>query len=290
MILKNIAWTLWALIPVAGLAYHFGPGQRAYTEDRAGDLLTQAGKLDTAAESAQETAYQAHLAALQSRKVGLDLKTPEAAAAAKAAADAEDAAYTTAATAWGAAADKLREAHEMLATAGSDKAQTVRIARDRALIRAGSIAEGVGDLELMLDTLTDADKGSTPLADQAREEAATGYYYGARLLRASGKPASEWREVSGRSRQNFRYLAETSSKTSGSDPKAAERQKNLELVLNLEQSSLEDLQAKPLPKYSPRRGGDGLRDGNRAGKTKRPPRRKGDARGAGGTGDIEGGW
>lgn len=290
MILKNIAWSLWALIPVAGLAYHFGPGQRAYTEDRAGDLLTQAGKLDTAAESAQETAYQAHLAALQARKFGLDLKTPEASAAAKAAADAEDAAYTTAATAWGAAADKLREAHEMLATAGSDKAQTVRIARDRALIRAGSIAEGVGDLELMLDTLTDANKGSTPLADQAREEAATGYYYGARLLRASGKPASEWREVSGRSRQNFRYLAETSSETSGSDPKAAERQKNLELVLNLEQSSLEDLQAKPLPKYSPRRGGDGLRDGNRAGKTKRPPRRKGDARGAGGTGDIEGGW
>ncbi len=290
MILKNIAWSLWALIPVAGLAYHFGPGQRAYTEDRAGDLLTQARKLDTAAESAQETAYQAHLAALQARKVGLDLKTPEASVAAKAAADAEDAAYTRAATAWGAAADKLREAHEMLASAGSEKAPTVRVARDRALIRAGSIAEGVGDLELMLDTLTDADKGSTPLADQAREEAATGYYYGARLLRASGKPAREWREVSSRSRQNFRYLAETSSEVSGPDPKAAERQKNLELVLNLEQSSLEDLQAKPLPKYSPRRGGDGLRDGNRAGKTKRPPRRKGDARGAGGTGDIEGGW
>ena len=142
----------------------------------------------------------------------------------------------------------------------------------------------------MLDTLTDAGQGTTPLADQAREEAATGYYYGARLLRASGKPTSEWREVSGWSRQNFRYLAEKSGDTASPDTQSAERQKNLELVLNLEQASSEDLQAKPLPKYSPRRGADGLRDGKNPGKTTRPPRRKDDARGAGGTGEIEGGW
>jgi len=288
-ILKNIAWSVWALVPVAALSYHFGPGQRAYTEDRAGDLLAQAHRLDTLAETAQESAYQAHLAALKARKAGIDLKTREATAAAKAAADAEDAAYIQAAAAWSAAADKLREAQELLAAAGSDRAQTIRIARDRALVRAGSIAEGVGDLEQMLDTLTDAGQGAAPLADQAREEAATGYYYGARLLRTSGKPASEWRTVSGWARQDFRYLAEASDITAP-DPKAAERQKNLELVLNLEQSSSEDLQAKPLPKYSPRRGADGLREGKNPGKTKRPPRRKNDARGAGGVGDIEGGW
>ena len=288
MIVKHIAWTVWALVPVAALAYHFGPGQRAYTEDRAGDLLTQARKLDATAEAKQETAYQAHLAALKARKAGLDLKTPEAAVAAKSAADAEDAAYTEAATAWSSAADKLKEAHDMLSAAGSEKAPTVRIARDRALIRAGNIADGVNDLEAMLDTLADTGQGATQLADQAREEAATGYYYGARLLRASGKPANEWREVSGQARQNFRYLAETN--TNPSDPKAAERQKNLELVLNLEQSGSEDLQAKPLPKHSPRRGGDGLRDGTKQGKTKRPPRKKDDARGAGGVGDIPGGW
>jgi len=290
MILKNIAWSAWALIPVAALAYHFGPGQRSYLEDRAGDLLSQARTLDNQAEAAQDSAYQAHLAALAARKSSLDLPSPESTAAAKAAADAEDTAYTSAATAWAAAADKLREAQEMLTTAGSEKAQTVRVARNRALVRAGNIAEGVGDLELMLDTLTDAGQGTTPLADQAREEAATGYYYGARLLRASGKPTSEWREVSGWSRQNFRYLAEKSGDSANPDPQSAERQKNLELVLNLEQTASEDLQAKPLPKYSPRGGADGLRDGKNPGKTKRPPRRKSDARGAGGTGEIEGGW
>ncbi|MDP1662869.1 MAG: hypothetical protein Q8L55_13220 [Phycisphaerales bacterium] len=287
MILNRIAWTVWALIPVAGLAYHFGPGQRAYTEDRAGDLLAQARRLDAAAETAQETAYTAHLAALTARKTAIDLKTAESAAAAKSAAEAEDTAYTQAAAAWNAAADKLRAAHEMLEATGSDKAPAVRIARNRALIRAGSIAEGVGDLEAMLDTLSERGDASTPLADHAREEAATGYYYGARLLRAAGKPASEWREVSGQARQNFRYLAETG--TNAADPKVAERQKNLELVLNLEQSDADDLQAKPLPKYSPRRGAEGLRPGNRPGKTKRPPNRR-DGRGAGGVGDIEGGW
>jgi hypothetical protein len=286
MIIKNIAWSVWALLPVAALAYHFGPGQLAYTEERAGDLLAQARRLDAAAESAQEAAYQSHLTALKARRAELDLRTPEAAAASKTAAAAEDTAYAQASTAWHAAADKLHEAQEMLGAAGSEKSSSVRIARDRALIRSGSIAEGVGDLEVMLEDLCDSNRTSSPLADQAREEVATGYYYGARLLRAAGKPASDWREVSGWARQDFRYLAEADGP---SDPKLADRQKNLELVLNLEQSSNEDLQAKPLPKYSPKRGADGLRDGPPR-KSKRPPRRKDDARGAGGVGDIEGGW
>jgi len=288
MLLKRIGWTAWALLPVAALAYHFGPGQRGYTEDRAGDLLAQARTLDATAESAQGDAYQAHLAALKARRAALESRSPDAAAQAKAAADAEDAAYTRAAAAWTATADKLKEAQDLLTTSGSDKAQTVRIARDRALIRSGAITEGVGDLELMLESLADASQETSPLADQAREEAATGYYYGARLLRSSGKPVAEWREVSGMARQNFRYLAESAEETG--DAKAADRQKNLELVLNLEQSSNEDLTARPLPKNSPRKGGEGLGQCKNPGKTKRPPRNKRDARGAGGTGDIPGGW
>src|SRR5262249_28606474 len=118
MIIKNIGWTAWALIPVAALSYHFGPGQRAYTEDRAGDLLAQARRLDAEAETAQEVAYESHLAALKARKAVIELKTPESAAAAKAAADAEDTAYIQAAAAWHATADKLHEAQEMLAAAG----------------------------------------------------------------------------------------------------------------------------------------------------------------------------
>ncbi|MFO0873895.1 MAG: hypothetical protein U0575_07975 [Phycisphaerales bacterium] len=66
-------------------------------------------------------------------------------------------------------------------------------------------------------------------------------------------------------------------------------ERNLELVLNLEQNSLGELQAHPLPRESPRTGADGLRPGDRPGKNPRPPRRR-DARGAGGNDDIGPGW
>ena len=66
-------------------------------------------------------------------------------------------------------------------------------------------------------------------------------------------------------------------------------QRNLELVLNLEQSSLQELQGRPLPRQSPREGANGLRPGNWPGKSQRPPRNR-DGRGAGGAGDIGPGW
>jgi hypothetical protein len=105
-------------------------------------------------------------------------------------------------------------------------------------------------------------------------------------MRLSGRPASEWKEVSGRARQNFRYLAETS----GADAALAKNhQNNLELVLNLEQSSLEDIQAKPLPKDSPRANRDGL---GWPGQAQEPtPAAAGPPNnGASGAGEIESGW
>jgi hypothetical protein len=270
MALRKIAWTVWALLPVAALAYHFGPGQRAYTEDKAADILAQARALEVGAEAAQARAYDAHLRAIAARREAL--KSPDAAPKAREAAAAEDAAYAEAAEAWRLTADKLQAAQDVLAAVGSGKTDAVRIAKDRTLIRAGKIGDGVGDLETLLDTLPESEAAGA-LARQAREELATGYYYGARLMRASGKPPAEWREVSAVARQNFRYLAESSKAEQATD-----LQKNLELVLNLEQAAQEDLLAKPLPKMSPRSGSDGLQPSNRKGKSKRPPRRGPDAR------------
>lgn len=288
MLGRKIAWTLWAFLPVVGAAYHFGPGQRAYSEDRAADLLAQAQKLETAAEAAQTSAYDAHLASLKLRKASA--ATPESAAELKAASAHEDAAYATAADAWRAVADKLQLAQDLLISSSSPKADSVRVAKDRALIRGGKIVEGVSDLEILLDDLAETGRDESQLARDAREEVATGYYYGARLMRVAGKPTAEWREVSGFARQNFRYLAETATAPSSADAKGADFQKNLELVLNLEQSGQEDLLAKPLPKMSPRNVKEGLGTCKNPGKSKRPPRKGKDARGASGVGDIEGGW
>jgi hypothetical protein len=288
MIGKKIAWTAWALLPVTALAYHFGPGQRAYVEDRANVVLRQAKLLESQADERQGRAYELHLASLKARQVAHASKAAEDVALAKEKAEQEDLAYKEAGQAWKSTADKLQEAQSMLAGCGSKRASEIRVARGRALIRAGEIEQGVDDLEQMLEDLDVQGLETSALSHLVREEVATGYYYGARLLRADGKPTSEWREVSGWARQNFRYLAEASE--SAADPRAEELQKNLELVLNLEQSAQEDLLAKPLPKYSPRSNCDGLANGKNKRKGKKPPRSKKDARGAGGADDVTGGW
>src|SRR5262245_58300652 len=189
----KILWTLWALLPVGGLAYHFGPGQRSYTEDRARDVLEQAQRLDAQAETAQTAAYQKHLTTLAARQAAFTSKSSQDAKATKDAAVQEDEAYRVAADAWNATADKLQTAQDMLTTCESSQAPTVRIAKNRALIRAGRIGEGIGDLEAMLETLDESGQEDASLMQAAREELATGYYYGARLMRMAGKPTNEWR-------------------------------------------------------------------------------------------------
>lgn len=287
MINHKVGWAVWSLVPVAVLAYHYGPGQRAFTEDRAGDVLIEAQRLEAAAQQAQDLAFEHHVAALKARMAAAADPSPERTREAQQAAEVEGLAYRAAAEAWKATADKLQSAQDLLAACGSAMTDHVRIAKDRALIRAGEIGAGVNDLSALLDTLDEAGLAESPTAREAREELATGYYYGARLMRLAGRPTPEWREVAEIARQNFRYLAETAG---AADPqKPADLQRNLELVLNLEQSAQTDLAASPLPKNSPRGGGDKLGPPKK-GKSKRPPRNKDDARGAGGVGDIDAGW
>lgn len=282
---KKFLWTLWAILPILGLTYHYGPGQRAFLEDRAARLLAEANQTQQVAEDAQNGAYEKHLEALHARRDAFLNETPEAAAKVKAAGEAEEAAYKSAAEAWRTAADSFGRVQAVLISASSDTAQRVRVAKGRAQIRSGQIGTGVQDLQDMLDNFEDAGESDAPVARAAREELATGYYYGARLMRLAGKPTAEWRQVSGLARQNFRYLAET-EKDSGA---ARNLQNNLELVLNLEQSSVEDLQAKAQPKKSPRAGANGIIPGK--GRRSPLPPRRGDARnGASGTGEIGGGW
>ena len=281
--LSKTLWTLWALLPILGLTYHFGPGQDAYTRDRATRLLSQAAAAQRAAEASQEAAYARHLETIRARRDHVASASPENAARVKAAVAAEDEAYKVAAEAWRGVADAFGRVQAVMPTGVG--AERVRVARGRAMVRSGQIGTGVQDLQDMLDEMEDRGEGDAPIAREAREELATGYYYGARLMRLAGKPAEEWREVSGRARRNFRYLAETEKDQSV----AADFKNNLELVLNLEQTGVEDLQAKPQPKKSPRGNGNGILPGK--GRRSPQPPRRGDARnGASGTGEIEGGW
>ena len=258
MIRSRIGWTCWALVPVLGLAWHYGPGQVADRADRAARLVVLASQAQADAESAQQAAYAAHLEAKAARA---SARTTGAAAdkdRAATTAALEKAAYAVAATAWQSAADAFGAAHDLLADPRSPDARRLRWARSRAQIRAGHIASGTTELEGLLSELAADGLASSPLARQAREELGAGFYYGARLLRMAGQPTEVWRAAASKARQQFRWLAESARALGDEAQTARADQHNVELVLDLEQSGPDELEAEPLPRDSPQSDCAGL--------------------------------
>lgn len=289
MKLSRIAWTLWALIPVGLLAFHFGPGQAAYREDKAAKLVAKADSTQQEALALQSAAYEKHLAAIAARVAAFGNEDEALRnAAAKATAE-EEAAYAQASAAWKVTADALAEAQAYVDEIGGPVREEIRLAKARALVRTGDVAAGANELEDLLYDAGERDALDSTLALKAREELATAYYYGARLMRLAGKPADEWREVASRARQNFRYLAEDAKARGASGDEIANHEKNSELVLNLEQSSLDELYAKPRPKDSPTGKCNGLGQKPRPGNKGRNQGQK-PAKGAGMNGEIGNGW
>lgn len=289
MKMSRLAWTLWALIPVGLLAFHFGPGQAAYREDKAAKLVAKADAAQQEALALQSAAYEKHLAAIAARIAAFGKEDDSLRNAAAAATVDEEAAYAKASAAWKVTADALAEAQSYVDEIGGPVREEIRLAKARALVRTGDVAAGTNELEDLLYDAGEHDSLGTPLALKAREELATAYYYGARLMRLAGKPADEWREVASRARQNFRYLAEDAKARGASGDEVANHEKNGELVLNLEQSSLDELYAKPRPKDSPTGKCNGLGQKPRPGNKGRNQGQK-PAKGAGMNGEIGNGW
>jgi len=287
MKLSRVAWAAWAVVPVAGLAYHFGPGQRAYAQERAVNLHQEVALLEEQAEAAQRAAYAKHLEALAVRRAAAASPTPESEAKSRAAAAVEQQAFEKASAAWMQVADAWGRIQELARGVSEDTLWRVRWSRSRALVRAGDIWTGIAELESILGQLEQAGKLDLPAGLATREELASAYYYGARLMRLSGDPPEEWLIESGKARQHFRYLAEKMRGDAHMPKAAANQQRNVELVLDLEQNSLLDIQGKPLPKDSPL-GRKGRRPGQE-GQGHRQPRER-DGRGAGGAEEITSGW
>ena len=292
MSLHRVAWTAFALMPVALLAFHFGPGQHAWNEDLAARVLDRAHAAQSQALQLQADAYDAHLAAIAARAAAFANDNAALTQTAKHASAAEDVAYDAAANAWQETASVLSEAQLLLDASKPSVKDTVRLAHARALVRAGEIGAGANELEDLLESMqpsADSDGASqAALAIAAREELATAYYYGARLMRLAGKPAAEWRAVSARARQNFHFLAEQAKAEGAANSATTNHQLNGELVLNLEQSSLAELYAKARPKDSPTGNGRGLGE-PRPGRRGNRPSDKPD-KGAGLNGEIGDGW
>ncbi|MDG2022341.1 MAG: hypothetical protein P8J59_10370 [Phycisphaerales bacterium] len=291
--MRRAGWTIWALIPVAVLAFHFGPGRSLAAREIAAARFREAGELEREAIAAQGRAYQAHLAVIERRRAGfLDAGAvgdgEEVDDALLAAMEVERLAYEEAAARWSETADAYEQVEERLDEEDPRALDRVRWSKGRARVRSGAIWNGAADLETLIEPRSD-DAGDLELARAAREELATAHYFGARLLRLAGEPAVKWRAEAGKARQHFRYLAETARAEDGDGAVVQGLEDNVERAIDLEQMDKSELEGRPLPRESPR-AMRGRRPGQgRPGVSPRPPTQR-DGRGAGGAGPIGPGW
>lgn len=284
--LPKLGWSLWAIAPALALAFHFGPGQGMLKRDVAVDRLEIAKGDDMAANKLQVIAYAAQFETLEARRKLLIEDSEENRTQLELASQDEQKAYTAASDAWKVAADRYQEAETLLGE--SPQAKQVKWLRGRALVRSGEVFNGIEELQSALDEATQEGQSGSELATAAREELAAAHYYGARLLREEGRASDLWRQVSETSRQQYRFLAEQTSKES-QPQQASNLQRNVERVLDLEQSDRSELIGRPIPKDSPRgrRPGDG-EPGKRPGRGPRPGDKPGN--GASGMLEIGPGW
>lgn len=294
---KVWGWSAWAVLPVFGLAFHFGPGQSLLKRDLAVDQMHAARSIEADAERLQQIAYDAQFKTLAAREKLTQQDNAANRRQVEQLFEAEQTAYAEASDAWKVAADKYQQVETLLEE--SPAANQVRWLRGRALVRAGEVFNGIEALQTTYDAVadkTETDPQAAQLALAAREELAAAHYYGARLLREEGRAADVWRQVSEVSRQQFRYLAEhansdiTQTRSNGESHEVASNlQRNVERVLDLEQQDQSELVGRPIPKDSPRarRPGDG-QPGKRPGIG--PPRGDQPNNGASGMMEIGDGW
>ncbi|MCA9289936.1 MAG: hypothetical protein KDA25_02340, partial [Phycisphaerales bacterium] len=170
--MRTILWTIWGLVPVAVLAFHFGPGQHLAARDLAARLQVDAIEAERAAMTAQDDAYAAHLATNELRRQAFLGSDAALGARLEAAIATEERLYAVAAAAWEEAADAYEHVESALTDRPGPERDRVRLARARALVRSGDIWGGADELEVLLMELDDADQGSSELARATREELA----------------------------------------------------------------------------------------------------------------------
>lgn len=139
------------------------------------------------------------------------------------------------------AADEYAAAREALPIEDVAARQRLELAEARARIENGDFVEAVDQLETALGEAIEADVKDQPRIDQLRADIAEASYYTAWMMRLEGATEDEWKPETEKARQHYRLLAESGTN-------ADDNTKNLEAVVRLEQMSLKDLEALPLPK------------------------------------------
>ncbi len=246
---RSLLWTSWVLGLLAGVSFHYGPGRALLHEQRAATLFAQAETARQAAEQLHERATARHEIRVVAKRRADASGTPEDIERAERAFAEEQIAWQDARDAWKIVAEALDDVQAELPQA-SDRARSVRLRHARALLGSGHVFAAADNLEKLLNNVGSTGGDSVSIARQIRAELASAYYMGAREMRMQGQPDDQWRQVSALSRQHFRHLSEQAATTPAQAAARATYQQNLEVVLNLEQHSLDEIEATPTP-YPP---------------------------------------
>ncbi|MCK6447369.1 MAG: hypothetical protein L6Q99_13340 [Planctomycetes bacterium] len=198
----------WLLAPVAGLAYHYGPGQDRLRDDAAAAAIELAESL---ASDARARAAESGDAAAR----GL----------------------------WAEAERAYADALALLPNGRTDEARRLRLEQAKAQMFVSQLPEARRTLEALVDELVADPRASAELLDEARSALANAQYYTTWLLRLEGAPRDEWEPEIEASRQNYKLVAERAEP--GEAKRLATE--NVEASIRLARMELEDLQGLPLP-------------------------------------------
>lgn len=157
---------------------------------------------------------------------------------------------------WQQATHFYQEAAKHVGTGNTAMKLRLDLAQVRTRYHAG---EAVAAIDLADKLLADRDMASMPgdFQRESRELAGRIHYYAAWVLRLEGAKRDLWLEEAELARQNFRLLTEESA-TQGEKGYSTKQQENLESAVKLQQLSLIELMARPLPKEGKRMSGQGL--------------------------------
>ncbi|MBY0111825.1 MAG: hypothetical protein K2Y21_03310 [Phycisphaerales bacterium] len=247
--------TSWIVAGLGIAALAVGPSRSWKKENAVRTAIDRAAELEVIAAGLQMKAAEANRLAANARRAALSSTDPEAPKKASEAVERETNAYVAAQNAWAQVASILEQARQDRGGGAAweePMASKLRLRHNAARIGAGRYGDAVSDLETML-----TEKHSGVSTDDVREQLTRAYFHAAIVSRKSGATETEWRLLADRARQHARVLAENESpsnqsraEATGGPANTGPAQKNLEVILDFERRSLEDLMVTPQPKDS----------------------------------------
>ncbi len=209
--MRKLLLTVWLLLPVAGVSYHYGPGQDRLRLDRVAELVNVAEV--HAERAARLTASEGQLRALDD---------------------------------WTRAEAAYEDALNLLPHERVDERRSITLEHSKCRMYVSELPEANAALEQLVAELVDDESADTALLDDARRTLANSQYYMTWLMRLEGRGREDWEPPIEAARQTYKLLAQR-AESRGDDELLQASREDLEATVRLARMDLTELQGLPLP-------------------------------------------